>query len=44
MLNEYKFKSIFKNELSYFINFKISSRLKYENEIFRLKYIDNIFF
>ena len=44
MLNEYKFKSIFKNELSYFINFKRSSGLKYENEIFRLKYIDNIFF
>ena len=44
MLNEYNFKSIFRNELNYFIKFKRSLGLKYENEIFRLKYIDNIFF
>lgn len=44
MSNNYEFKSIFKEELKYFIKFKQSSGLKYENEIFRLKYIDNIFF
>ena len=44
MLNEYDFKSIFKNELNYFIKFKRSSGLKYQNEIFRLKTIDNILF
>lgn len=44
MLNEYNFKSIFRKELNYFIKFKRSSGLKYENEIFRLKYIDNILF
>ena len=44
MLNEYVFQSIFKNELNYFIKFKRSSGLKYQNEIFRLKIIDNILF
>lgn len=44
MLNDYNFKSIFKNELNYFIKYKRSLGLKYENEILRLKYIDNIFF
>lgn len=44
MLNEYKFKSIFKNELSNFIKFKRNSGLKYQNEIYRLKTIDNILF
>ncbi len=44
MLNNYNFKSIFKNELNYFVKYKRNSGLKYENEIFRLKYIDNIFF
>lgn len=44
MLNEYSFKSIFKNELNYFIKYKRSLGLKYEKEISRLKYIDNIFF
>ena len=42
MLNNYNFKSIFKNELNYFIKYKRSLGLKYENEIFRLHYIDNI--
>ena len=41
MLNNYDFKSVFKDELNYFIKYKRSSGLKYENEIFRLKYIDN---
>lgn len=44
MLNEYKFKSIFKNELSNFIKFKRNSGLKYQNEIYRLKTVDNILF
>lgn len=44
MLNNYSFKSVFKDELSYFIKYKRSSGLKYENEIFRLKYIDNILY
>lgn len=44
MLNEYNFKSIFKNELNYFIKYKRSLGLKYENEILRLKHIDNILF
>lgn len=44
MLNEYNFKSIFKNELIYFIKYKRSLGLKYENEISRLRYIDNILF
>ena len=42
MLNNYNFKSIFKKELNYFIKYKRSLGLKYENEIFRLHYIDNI--
>lgn len=44
MLNEYNFKSIFKNELNYFIKYKRSLGLKYEKEISRLRYIDNILF
>lgn len=44
MLNNYNFKSIFKDELNYFIKYKRSFGLKYENEIFRLKYIDNILY
>ena len=44
MLNNYDFKSVFKDELNYFIKYKRSSGLKYENEIFRLKYIDNILY
>lgn len=44
MLNNYNFKSAFKDELNYFIKYKRSSGLKYENEIFRLKYIDNILY
>ena len=42
MLNNYNFKSIFKNELNYFIKYKRSLGLKYEGEILRLHYIDNI--
>lgn len=44
MLNNYNFKSIFKNELNYFIKYKRDSGLKYENEVFRLKYVDNILY
>ncbi len=44
MLNEYNFKSLFKNELNYFIKYKRSLGLKYEKEIPRLRYIDNILF
>ncbi len=44
MLNDYNFKSIFKNELNYFIKYKRSLGLKYEKEIPRLRYIDNILF
>lgn len=44
MLDSYTFKSIFKNELNYFIKYKRSLGLKYEKEILRLKYIDNILF
>lgn len=44
MLNEYNFKSIFKNELNYFIKYKRSLGLKYEKEISRLRYIDNILY
>ena len=44
MLNNYNFRCIFNDELNYFIKFKRNSGLKYENEIFRLKYIDNILF
>ena len=44
MLNNYNFKSIFKKELDYFVKYKRSLGLKYENEIFRLHYIDNILY
>ena len=44
MLNDYNFKSILKNELNYFIEYKRSLGLKYESEIFRLHYIDNILY
>jgi integrase len=44
MLNEYQFKSIFKNELNYFIKYKRSLGFKYKKEILRLRYIDNILF
>ena len=44
MLNEYNFKSIFKDELNYFVKYKRSLGLKYEREIFRLRYIDNILY
>ncbi len=44
MLNDYNFKSIFKNELNYFIKYKRSLGLKYEKEISRLRYIDKILF
>ena len=43
MLNNYEFKSIFKSELNYFIKYKRSLGLKYENEVYRLKNIDKIF-
>ncbi|MBR2828546.1 MAG: tyrosine-type recombinase/integrase [Bacilli bacterium] len=43
MLNNYDFQSAFKDELNYFIKYKRSLGLKYEKEISRLKYIDNIF-
>ena len=42
MLNSYNFKSIFKYELNYFIKYKRGLGLKYEKEILRLRYIDNI--
>ncbi|MGN0992536.1 MAG: tyrosine-type recombinase/integrase [Bacilli bacterium] len=44
MLNNYNFKSIFKDELNYFIKYKRSLGLKYEKEISRLKKIDNILY
>lgn len=44
MLDSYNFKSIFKDELNYFIKYKRSLGLKYENEILRLRYIDNILY
>lgn len=44
MLINYNFKSIFKNELDFFIKYKRSLGLRYENEVFRLKKIDNILF
>ena len=40
MLNNYSFKSVFKDELNYFIKYKRSLGLKYEKEISRLKYRD----
>ena len=42
MLNSINFKSIFKNELKYFIKYKRSLGFKYENEVYRLHYIDNV--
>lgn len=44
MLDSYNFKSILKNELNYFIKYKRSLGLKYQKEISRLKYIDNILY
>lgn len=44
MLDRYNFKSIFKDELNYFIKYKRSLGLKYENEILRLRYIDNVLY
>lgn len=44
MLNNYNFKSIFNNELNYFIKYKRSLGLKYEEEIYRLNKIDNILY
>lgn len=44
MLNNCEFKSIFKDELNYFIKYKRSLGLKYEEEISRLKYMDNILY
>lgn len=44
MLNKNIFKSIFKSELNYFIKYKRGSGLKYNNEVYRLKYIDNILY
>lgn len=44
MLNSYNFKSTFQNELNYFIKYKRSLGLKYEKEISRLRYIDNILY
>jgi len=41
MLNNYNFKSVFKNELNYFIKYKKSLGFKYEDEIKRLKSLDN---
>ena len=42
MLNNYEFKSIFKQELNNFILYKRSFGYDYKIEISRLKYIDNI--
>lgn len=44
MLNNYDFKSVFKDELNYFVKYKRSLGLKYKKEILRLKYIDNILY
>ena len=44
MLNNYDFKSIFKEELNNFISYKKSLGYDYKAEISRLKYIDNILF
>lgn len=44
MLNNYDFKSIFKDELNNFISYKRSLGYDYQKEISRLKYIDNILF
>lgn len=42
MLDKYKFKSIFKDELNNFIKYKRSLGYDYEREIYRLKMIDTI--
>ena len=44
MLSSYEFKSIFKDELNYFIKYKRSLGLKYEKEISRLKFLDTILY
>lgn len=44
MLNNNKFKSVFNNELYYFIKYKRSLGLKYEQEVNRLKKLDLILF
>lgn len=44
MLNEYNFKSIFKNELMYFIKYKRGLGYDYINEVSRIRYIDNLLF
>lgn len=44
MLNNYQFKSIFNKEFCYFIKYKRSLGLKYEQEVNRLKKIDLILF
>lgn len=44
MSDSYNFKSIFKGELNYFIKYKRSLGLKYQKEILRLRYIDNILY
>ena len=44
MLDSYNFKSIFKDELNYFIKYKRSLGLKYEKETLRLRYVDNILY
>lgn len=44
MLNNYDFKSIFKEELNNFISYKRSLGYDYQKEVSRLKYIDNILF
>ncbi len=44
MLNNYNFKSPFKDELNNFISYKRSLGYDYKKEISRLKYIDDILF
>lgn len=44
MLNNYEFKSAFKQELNDFVLYKRSLGFAYQKEILRLKYIDNILF
>ena len=40
MLNNYKFKSAFRDELNYFIKYKRSLGNDYKNEINSLKHLD----
>jgi len=42
MSYDLNFKSVFKNELIYFIKYKRSQGLSYQNEVYRLKKIDNV--